>query len=154
MPSPEKEAAMADKPEGTGERTGTQTTTQTSQTASRTANESGPSAPRTRRSLIAGLAAARRRLAAVVATVVSVITTVVVVVLAVHIVFVAFEANTGNDLVRWFGERATDLSWQFKDVFQPENPKISVAVNYGMAALVYLIAGRILVGMIKRAGRT
>ncbi|TDC48020.1 hypothetical protein E1281_25380 [Actinomadura sp. KC345] len=81
---------------------------------------------------------------------VSAVTTVIVLILAVHIVFVAFEANTGNDLVRWFGERATDLSWQFKDVFQPDDLKVAVAVNYGLAALVYLVAGRILVGLIRR----
>ncbi|MCP9969993.1 hypothetical protein LUX57_36395 [Actinomadura madurae] len=73
-----------------------------------------------------------------------------VAILAVHIVFVAFEANTANDLVRWFGDRATDLCWQFKDVFQPENRKTEVAVNYGLAALVYLVVGRILVNLARR----
>ncbi|TDC85483.1 hypothetical protein E1285_25105 [Actinomadura sp. 7K507] len=77
-------------------------------------------------------------------------TTVIVLILAVHIVFVAFEANTGNDLVRWFGDRATDLSWQFRDVFQPDDHKVAVAVNYGLAALVYLVIGRILTGLIRR----
>lgn len=106
-------------------------------------------APRTR-SFAAGAAAVRRRAAGVAATVVSVLTTVVVLILAVHIVFVAFEANTANGIVNWFGERAGDLSWQFKDVFQPADPKVEVAVNYGLAALVYLVAGRILVGLIRR----
>ena len=107
-------------------------------------------APRTRRPFPA--AAVRRRAVALLAAAVSVATTVVVAVLAVHIVFTAFEANTGNDLVRWFGDRATDLCWQFKDVFQPENPKVEVAVNYGLAALVYLVIGRIVVGLVRRLG--
>ncbi|MGP4026519.1 hypothetical protein [Actinomadura sp. 3N407] len=107
-------------------------------------------APRARRSFGAGAAAARRRAAAIAATVVSVITTVIVLILAVHIVFVAFEANTANDLVRWFGDRATDLSWQFKDIFQPEDHKVEVAVNFGLAAFVYLVIGRILAGLIRR----
>ncbi|MFG2085858.1 MULTISPECIES: hypothetical protein [unclassified Spirillospora] len=107
-------------------------------------------APRARRSFTAGAAAARRRAVTIAATVVSVITTVIVLILAVHIVFVAFEANTANDLVRWFGDRATDLSWQFKDIFQPEDHKVEVAVNYGLAALVYLVMGRILAGLIHR----
>ncbi|MFS2293498.1 MAG: hypothetical protein FWJ90_12460 [Actinomadura sp.] len=106
-------------------------------------------APRTR-SFAAGAAAVRRRAAGVAATIVSVLTTVVVLILAVHIVFVAFEANTANGLVSWFGERATDLSWQFKDVFQPGDPRVEVAVNYGLAALVYLVIGRILVGLVRR----
>ena len=107
-------------------------------------------APRVRRSFTAGAGAVRRRATGVLATVVSAVTTVIVLILAVHIVFVAFEANTGNDLVRWFGDRATDLSWQFRDVFQPDDPKVAVAVNYGLAALVYLVAGRVLVGLIRR----
>ncbi|MFI0373679.1 hypothetical protein ACH35V_37965 [Actinomadura sp. 1N219] len=105
---------------------------------------------RERRSFSSGAAAARRRAVGIAATAVSAVTTVVVLILAVHITFVAFEANTANDLVRWFGDRATDLCWQFKDVFQPENPKAEVAVNYGLAALVYLIAGRLLIGLIRR----
>lgn len=107
-------------------------------------------APRERRSFTARTAAARRRAVGMLVTAVSIATTLVVLVLAVHIVFVAFEANTANDLVRWFGDRATDLCWQFKDVFQPEDHKVEVAVNYGLAALVYLVIGRILVNLIRR----
>ncbi|TDB83668.1 hypothetical protein E1264_27520 [Actinomadura sp. KC216] len=94
--------------------------------------------------------AARRRAFGIVATSVSAVTTVVVVIMAVHILFVAFEANTANGIVRWFGDRATELCWQFEDVFQPENPKTEVAVNYGLAAAVYLIAGRLLTTLIRR----
>ncbi|MFB4312090.1 hypothetical protein [Actinomadura sp. GTD37] len=107
-------------------------------------------APRARRSFTDRAGAARRRAVDGAATAISVVTTLVVLVLAVHIVFVAFEANTANDLVRWFGDRATDLCWQFKDVFQPESHKTEVAVNYGLAALVYLVIGRILVGIVRR----
>ncbi len=107
-------------------------------------------APRPRRPWTARAAGARRRAVGALATVISVVTTVVVLILAVHIVFVAFEANTANDLVRWFGDRATDLCWQFKDVFQPASHKTEVAVNYGLAALVYLVIGRIIVGLVRR----
>jgi hypothetical protein len=109
-------------------------------------------APRVRRSLRDRTAGARRRTAGAIATAISVVTTLVVLILAVHIVFVAFEANTANDLVRWFGDRATDLCWQFKDVFQPADHKTEVAVNYGLAALVYLVIGRVLVGLVRRLG--
>jgi hypothetical protein len=107
-------------------------------------------APRTRRRYSG--TAVRRRAVALLAAAVSVATTLVVAVLAVHIVFTAFEANTANDLVRWFGHRATDLCWQFRDVFQPDDPKVEVAVNYGLAALVYLVIGRIVVGLVRRLG--
>jgi len=116
--------------------------------------EAGPGAhrrdSRTGRSRPSTLTTVRRRAVSAVATGVSVVTTVVVLVLAVHIVFVVFEANTANDLVRVTGERAHDLAWQFRDIFQPADPKAEVAVNYGLGALVYLIAGRIVVGLIRR----
>ncbi|MFC9976194.1 hypothetical protein ACFVH6_35400 [Spirillospora sp. NPDC127200] len=99
-----------------------------------------------------GAAAARKRAVSLLAGLVSIVTTIVVLVLAVHIVFVVFEANASNDLVSRVGDWAGDLAWQFKDVFQPEDPKLAVAVNYGLAALVYLVIGRILVALIRRLG--
>ena len=106
--------------------------------------------PRGRRSFTAGAAAARRRAVGLLATAISTATTIVVLVLAVHIVFVAFEANTANDLVRWIADRAGELCWQFKDVFQPSDPKVETAVNYGLAAAVYLVIGRIAVSLTRR----
>jgi hypothetical protein len=78
------------------------------------------------------------------------ITTVVVATLAVHIVFVAFEANPANELVNTVSEWARGMAWQFKDVFQPADPKIEVVVNYGLAAVVYLVVGRLLIGLVRR----
>ncbi|TDC65217.1 hypothetical protein E1200_18845 [Actinomadura sp. GC306] len=118
------------------------------QTATRTQPGGEHRAPRARRSFTA----ARRRTADVLATVISVVTTVVVLILAVHIVFAVFEANTANGIVSWFGDRAAGLSWQFKDIFQPDDPKMAVAVNYGLAALVYLVTGRLLTGLARRLG--
>ncbi|MCP2337128.1 hypothetical protein [Actinomadura rupiterrae] len=97
-----------------------------------------------------GVAAARRRAVGWLVTLISIVTTVVVVILAVHIVFVAFDANTGNALVHRIGSWAGHLAWQFKDVFQPKNHKAEIAVNYGLAALVYLVVGRILVALVRR----
>ncbi|GLW63882.1 hypothetical protein Arub01_21260 [Actinomadura rubrobrunea] len=99
-----------------------------------------------------GVRAVRRRAASLLAGLVSLFTTAAVLVLAVHIVFVAFEANTGNALVRRVAGWAHDLAWQFKDVFQPADPKVEVAVNYGLAALAYLLVGRIAVGLVRRLG--
>ncbi|MFF0522815.1 hypothetical protein ACFYTC_29270 [Actinomadura nitritigenes] len=110
-----------------------------------------PGDHRSRRPFTASAAAARRRTVNLIATVISVVTTIVVLVLAVHILFVVFDANTGNDIVHWFGARADELAWQFKDVFQPDNAKVDVAVNYGLAALVYLVIGRIIVAVVRRA---
>ncbi|MBW8485709.1 hypothetical protein [Actinomadura parmotrematis] len=95
-------------------------------------------------------AAARASAVRVLAGAVSAITTVVVAILAVHIVFTVFEANTGNGIVSWFADWADRLAWQFKDVFEPADAKLRVAVNYGLAAVAYLVAGRLLVALIRR----
>lgn len=93
----------------------------------------------------------RKRVVNMIATAVSILTTLVVAVLAVHIVFAVFEANGSNAIVAGVGEWAERVAWEFKDVFAPRDPKISVLVNYGLAAVVYLIVGRIVVGLIRRA---
>lgn len=124
----------------------------TSASASAGTGAGGGSLGRRLLGMRSGVAAARRRAIALLATLISLATMLLVAVLAVHIVFVAFEANTSNEIVKTVGDWADDLAWQFRDIFQPENPKVSVAVNYGLAAIVYLIAGRIVVGLVRRLG--
>jgi hypothetical protein len=113
--------------------------------------ETGPAGPppRSRRRLDAALG---RGFAGVLSTIVSVLTTAVVAVLAVHILFVVFEANTANEIVGTIADWADDLAWNFRDVFEPAEAKARIAVNYGLAALVYLILGRIVVNLIRRLG--
>jgi hypothetical protein len=92
----------------------------------------------------------RKRAVGAIATIISLATTIVVAVLVVHIVFTVFEANGSNGIVTAFRDWADRFAWEFKDVFAPDDPKVVVLVNYGLAAVVYLIAGRIAVGLIRR----
>ncbi|MCW2902474.1 MAG: putative rane protein [Streptosporangiaceae bacterium] len=94
----------------------------------------------------------RKRAVGAIASIVSILTTLVVAVLAVHILFTVFDANGSNAIVAGFRDWADRLAWQFKDVFAPHDPKAAVLVNYGLAAVVYLIVGRIVVGLIRRVG--
>lgn len=96
------------------------------------------------------LTATRQRVSGILTAAVSIAITVVVAMLAVHIAFVAFEANPSNELVRTVAGWADGMAWQFKDVFQPADPKLGVAVNYGLAALVYLVLGRVVLGLVRR----
>ena len=50
---------------------------------------------------------------------------------------------TINDWADWFG-------WRFRDIFVPKDERVGVLVNFGIAAVVYLIAGRIVAGLIRR----
>jgi hypothetical protein len=87
-----------------------------------------------------------------IATAVVIAAVVVAIILAVHVVFVVFEANGANSLVTTINDWADTLAWKFKDVFTPENPKAAAFVNYGLAAVIYLIAGRLVAGLVRRAG--
>jgi hypothetical protein len=65
--------------------------------------------------------------------------------LAVGALFTALDqTNQSNEIVRWVLERGHDLVGPFKDLFRLETAKNTLLVNWGIAALVYLIAGKIL----------
>jgi hypothetical protein len=65
-------------------------------------------------------------------------------VLALGALFTALDqTNQSNEIVRWILERGHDLVGPFKDLFRLETAKNTLLVNWGIAALVYLIAGKI-----------
>ncbi|MFC0628555.1 hypothetical protein [Kribbella deserti] len=71
-------------------------------------------------------------------------------VLALGALFTALDqANQSNEIVRWVLERGHDLVGPFADVFRLETAKNTLLVNWGIAALVYLIAGKILERVIR-----
>ena len=66
-------------------------------------------------------------------------------VLALGALFTALDqTNQSNEIVRWILERGHDLVGPFKDLFRLETAKNTLLVNWGIAALVYLIAGKLL----------
>jgi hypothetical protein len=77
-----------------------------------------------------------------VASIIWLIAVIAAIVLVIYIFMVLFEANPRNDLVDFFSDLAGNLAWIFKDLFEIDNNKLEVLVNYGLAALVYLAVGR------------
>ncbi|HKA69146.1 MAG TPA: hypothetical protein VKG85_08540 [Actinomycetes bacterium] len=69
---------------------------------------------------------------------------VAAVVIILHIVLVLFEANSANSFVDFIADAAGTLAWFFKDLFNLDDAKLEVVVNYGLAAAVYIALGRIL----------
>ncbi|GAA0923784.1 hypothetical protein GCM10009554_02110 [Kribbella koreensis] len=64
--------------------------------------------------------------------------------LALGALFTALDqANQSNEIVKWVLERGHDLVGPFKDLFRLETAKNTLLVNWGIAALVYLIIGKI-----------
>jgi cell division protein FtsX len=73
-------------------------------------------------------------------------------VLVVHIVLVMGNANPDNPITGFVADLAEPLSLAFKSLFTPEDPKLALLVNYGIAALFWLIASSIATRLIRRLG--
>jgi hypothetical protein len=72
--------------------------------------------------------------------------------LILFIILVAFGANPHNDVVHFISYVARHLVWIFRDLFTPKNVKLRVLVNYGIAAIVYLVAGQIIARLLRLIG--
>ncbi len=85
-----------------------------------------------------------------VANIVRVVTGVVVTIFVLHILFTVFDANQGNDFVSFVYSAAKVLVLGLGDVFTPNDALLGVVLNYGLAALVYLVVGQLVIKMLRR----
>ena len=97
-----------------------------------------------------GLRTGLRRVTDTASAAVRVIAMIICVLLALHIAFVVFSANDDNSIVSTVNGWADWFAWRFRDMFVPKDERVAVLVNYGIAAVVYLIAGRVVSGLIRR----
>ena len=72
--------------------------------------------------------------------------------LVLHVIFVIGSANSANGIVSFVRGWADGLSLGFKDLFTPSDAKLRVLVNYGIAAIFWLIVSGILARIIRRIG--
>jgi hypothetical protein len=78
------------------------------------------------------------------------VTSVVVGLLVVAILLVVLEANRDNAIVEALLDAGAWLAGPFDDVFSMDNRKQRIAVNYGLAAVVYAIAGGLIARILRR----
>ncbi|MET8677206.1 hypothetical protein ABZW18_06350 [Streptomyces sp. NPDC004647] len=83
-------------------------------------------------------------------TAVSVITGLIASVLALHIFFVIFAANQGNDFVLFINDLAGSLALGMDPLFTPESAKTGVFLNYGFAAVLYMGIGQLVSRLLRR----
>jgi hypothetical protein len=88
--------------------------------------------------------------AGILATIVTVITSIAAAILVLHIVFVIFKGNPGNNIVSHVQDYADSLAGPLKDLFSFKNPKTNTVINYGIAALVWVAAGRLIASLLQR----
>lgn len=77
--------------------------------------------------------------AALLARLIWLVVVVLVVIIALAIAFVVLGANASNDIVSNVHDWAKTLVGPFKDIFSLSDRKANVALNYGLAILVYLL---------------
>jgi hypothetical protein len=79
----------------------------------------------------------------IIANVIRVVTALIALVFVLHIVFTLFGANQNSGIVAFVYGTARVFVFGFGDVFTPSDATIGLVVNYGLAAIVYLVVGRI-----------
>jgi hypothetical protein len=84
------------------------------------------------------------------ATVVRVVCSVIAALIVIHAVFVLFGANSQNILVEFTTNIRDTFGWFTKNLFSPKDPKIAVAINDGLAALIWVVVGSLVSKLIAR----
>lgn len=90
------------------------------------------------------MAAAGAGTTLLIARIIRLIATVVAVILALGIAFVVFGASPGNTIVSHVHDWAKTLAGPFDGMFHLKNPKANVALNWGIALVVYLVIGHLI----------
>src|ERR687895_2519462 len=85
-----------------------------------------------------------------IARIIRLITSVIVGLIVLAIVLVLLEANRDNAIVDWLVGAGDTLSEPFHGVFSLDGRKANVAVNWGLAALVYALAGGLIARLLRR----
>ena len=78
------------------------------------------------------------------------ITWVVVGLIVLAILLVVLGANESNTIVEAIQDAANFLVGPFDSIFGLSNRKAEVAVNYGLAAVVYFIVGSVIARLLRR----
>ncbi len=91
--------------------------------------------------------------AGLLARVVRLVVSVVVLIIVAGILLVVLKANPTNTIVSDVHGWARSLAGPFDGIFSFHNPRVAIAVNWGIAAVVYLIVGRLIVRLVGRAHR-
>jgi hypothetical protein len=85
-----------------------------------------------------------------VATLLRVIGTIIVAILVVYILLTVFGANPANAFAVFIKGAADTFSLGLSNLFLIPDHKVAIAVNYGIAAVVWLIITSIVVGLVRR----
>jgi hypothetical protein len=88
------------------------------------------------------------------ARIVRLIAGLVVALIALGILLVVLGANESNSIVSTIHDGANWLTQPFHNVFHLNDQKANVAVNWGLAAVVYAVIAAVIVRLLAAAGVT
>ena len=75
---------------------------------------------------------------------------IIALIIVVAIVLFLVGANPSNQIVSAIHDAGAWLAGPYKNQFSIQNPKLAKAVNWGLAALAYLIVGHIIASLLAR----
>jgi hypothetical protein len=99
-----------------------------------------------------GVAEVWSKVAGIIATVVRWVGLVIAIILVLRVLLTVGGANPGNGITSFVNSWSDPLAWGFKDLFTPSDLKLRVLVNYGIAAIFWLIVSSILARIFRRLG--
>lgn len=83
---------------------------------------------------------------------VNLIGTVLGLILAAHIVFVLLHADTANGFVSWVGRTSDVIALWFVNLVDTGNATFSDIVNYGLAAVFWLLVTGVIASLLRSVG--
>jgi hypothetical protein len=88
-----------------------------------------------------------------IARVVHLVVSVIVLILVAGILLVLLKANPSNSIVSDVHSWAQSLAGPFDGMFSFHNAHVAIAVNWGIAAVVYLLIGGLITQLLSRTHR-
>ncbi len=85
------------------------------------------------------------------ASVITGIAAIIAGIIVVGIILVLVDANQRNTIVDFILDIGRFFVRPFRDLFPQDDPKENIVINWGIAALVYLIVGAIIARIVRRA---
>ena len=77
---------------------------------------------------------------------------VLALVIAAGIALIALDAHSTNSVVSTVHDAARSLVGPFDGMFSASGHKLTIAINWGIALIVYLVVGSVLAGLVARLG--
>lgn len=94
----------------------------------------------------------RARIVGILAAVIRLVGWLFALILVAHIALRLGNANPANGITTFVAYWADRLALGFHDLFRPPDVRVRVLVNYGLAALFWLVVGTVVARLVGRLG--